>query len=54
MIKEPVQLVDEAKKVKEGVDAKNDFDGYLDLISSAPEYSSDAESLTVKSNSDEK
>merc|ERR1719316_1766660 len=54
MIKEAEQFADEDKKVKERVDAKNAFDGYLHSMRSAVEGSGDNEGLSEKLDSDEK
>merc|ERR1712036_104490 len=45
---------DEDKKVKERVDAKNAFDGYLHAMHSAAEGSGDNKGLSEKLDSDEK
>merc|ERR1711943_27788 len=54
MIKEAEQFADEDKKVKERVDAKNAFDGYLHSMRSAVEGSADNKGLSEKLDSDEK
>merc|ERR1711871_345104 len=54
MIKEAVQFADEDKKVKERVDAKNAFDGYLHSMRSAAEGSGDNKGLSEKLDSEEK
>merc|ERR1712232_634152 len=54
MIKEAEQFADEDKKVKERVDAKNAFDGYLHSMRSAAEGSIDSKGLSEKLNDDEK
>merc|ERR1711896_80691 len=54
MIKEAEQFADEDKKVKERVDAKNAFDGYLHSMRSAVEGSGDNKGLSEKLDSDEK
>merc|ERR1719174_460062 len=54
MIKEAEQFADEDKKVKERVDAKNAFDGYLHSMRSAAEGSGDNKGLSEKLDSDEK
>merc|ERR1711924_464658 len=54
MIKEAEQFADEDKKVKERVDAKNAFDGYLHSMRSATEGSGDNKGLSEKMDSDEK
>merc|ERR1711865_196312 len=54
MIKEAEQFADEDKKVKERVDAKNSFDGYLHSMRSAAEGSGDNKGLSEKLDSDEK
>merc|ERR1712008_545939 len=54
MIKEAEQFADEDKKVKERVDAKNAFDGYLHSMRSAVEGSGENKGLSEKMDSDEK
>eukprot|EP00747_Dinoflagellata_sp_TGD_P160386 gnl/TRDRNA2_/TRDRNA2_177978_c3_seq13.p1 gnl/TRDRNA2_/TRDRNA2_177978_c3~~gnl/TRDRNA2_/TRDRNA2_177978_c3_seq13.p1 ORF type:complete len:697 (-),score=241.86 gnl/TRDRNA2_/TRDRNA2_177978_c3_seq13:211-2226(-) len=54
MIKEAEQFADEDKKVKERVDAKNAFDGYLHSMRSAAEGSGDNKGLSEKLDSEEK
>merc|ERR1719364_196938 len=54
MIKEAEQFADEDKKVKERVDAKNAFDGYLHSMRSAVEGSGDNKGLSEKLDPDEK
>merc|ERR1719498_2073830 len=54
MIKEAEQFADEDKKVKERVDAKNAFDGYLHSMKSAVEGSGDNKGLSEKLEAEEK
>merc|ERR1711907_341597 len=54
MIKEAEQFADEDKKVKERVDAKNAFDGYIHSMRGAVEGSGDNKGLSEKIDSDEK
>merc|ERR1712064_129247 len=54
MIKEAEQFADEDKKVKERVDAKNAFDGYIHSMRSAVEGSGDNKGLSEKMDSEEK
>merc|ERR1712216_729708 len=54
MIKEAEQFADEDKKVKERVDAKNAFDGYIHSMRSAVEGSGQNKGLSEKLDSDEK
>merc|ERR1711871_1835718 len=54
MIKEAEQFADEDKKVKERVDAKNAFDGYLHAMRGAAEGSGDNKGLSEKLDEDEK
>merc|ERR1711892_1616899 len=54
MIKEAEQFADEDKKVKERVDAKNAFDGYLHSMRSAVEVSGENKGLNEKLDSEEK
>merc|ERR1712054_203787 len=54
MIKEAEQFADEDKKVKERVDAKNAFDGYVHSMRSATEGSGDNKGLSEKMDDDEK
>merc|ERR1712107_612914 len=54
MTKEAEQFADEDKKVKERVDAKNAFDGYIHSMRSATEGSGDNKGLSEKMDSDEK
>merc|ERR1711939_641998 len=54
MIKEAEQFADEDKKVKERVDAKNAFDGYMHSMKSAVEGSGENKGLSEKMDSDEK
>merc|ERR1712066_576290 len=54
MIKEAEQFADEDKKVKERVDAKNAFDGYIHSMRSATEGTGDNKGLSEKMDSEEK
>merc|ERR1712164_76820 len=54
MIKDAETYADEDKKVKERVDAKNAFDGYLHSMRSAAEGSGDNKGLSEKLDDDEK
>merc|ERR1712190_342014 len=54
MIKDAETFADEDKKVKERVDAKNAFDGYIHSMRSATEGSGDNKGLSEKMDSDEK
>merc|ERR1712170_268839 len=54
LIKEAEQFADEDKKVKERVDAKNAFDGYIHSMKGATEGSGDNKGLSEKMDSDEK
>merc|ERR1711964_631715 len=54
MIKEAEQFADEDKKVKERVDAKNAFDGYIHSMKSAVEGSGENKGLGEKMDEDEK
>merc|ERR1719445_2341368 len=54
MIKDAEMFADEDKKVRERVDAKNAFDGYLHSMRSAAEGSGDNKGLSEKLDSDEK
>merc|ERR1711906_60526 len=54
MIKEAEQFADEDKKVKERVDAKNGFDGYIHSMRGATEGSGDNKGLSEKMDSEEK
>merc|ERR1712176_497155 len=54
MIKEAEMYADEDKKVRERVDAKNSFDGYLHSMRSAAEGSGDNKGLSEKLDDDEK
>merc|ERR1712241_1387148 len=54
MIREAEQFADEDKKVKERVDAKNAFDGYLHAMRGAAEGSGDNKGLSEKLDEDEK
>merc|ERR1740115_260101 len=54
MIKEAEQFADEDKKVKERVDAKNAFDGYVHSMRSAVEGSGENKGLSEKLDSEEK
>merc|ERR1739847_244457 len=54
MIKEAEQFADEDKKVKERVDAKNAFDGYVHSMRGAAEGSGDNKGLSEKLDSEEK
>merc|ERR1712070_818476 len=54
MIKDAEQFADEDKKVKERVDAKNAFDGYIHSMRSATEGSGENKGLSEKMDSDEK
>merc|ERR1712066_1209765 len=54
MIKEAEQFADEDKKVKERVDAKNAFDGYIHSMRAATEGSGDNKGLSEKMDSEEK
>merc|ERR1712086_506041 len=54
MIKEAEQFADEDKGVKEKVDAKNAFDGYIHSMRSAVEGSGENKGLSEKLDSEEK
>merc|ERR1712072_1551087 len=54
MIKEAEQFADEDKKVKERVDAKNAFEGYLSSMRSAVEGSGENKGLSEKLDDEEK
>merc|ERR1712100_375041 len=54
MIKDAEMFADEDKKVRERVDAKNAFDGYLHSMRSAAEGSGDNKGLSEKLDDDEK
>merc|ERR1712196_469379 len=54
MIKEAEQFADEDEKVKERVDAKNSFDGYLHSMRGAAEGSGDNKGLSEKLDDEEK
>merc|ERR1712216_269481 len=54
MIKEAEQFADEDEKVKERVDAKNAFDGYLHSMRGAVEGSGENKGLSEKLDSEEK
>merc|ERR1712023_338299 len=54
MIKEAEEFAEEDKKVRERVDAKNAFDGYLHSMRSAAEGSGDNKGLSEKLDDDEK
>merc|ERR1712134_228776 len=54
MIKDAEQFADEDRKVRERVDAKNAFDGYLHSMRSAAEGSGDNKGLSEKLDDDEK
>merc|ERR1711865_745764 len=54
MIKDAEMFADEDKKVRERVDAKNSFDGYLHSMRSAAEGSGDNKGLSEKLDEDEK
>merc|ERR1719181_1142643 len=54
MIQEAEQFADEDKKVKERVDAKNAFDGYIHSMRSAVEGSNENSGLGEKLDSQEK
>jgi len=54
MIKEAEQFADEDKKVKERVDSKNAFDGYIHSMRSATEGSGGNKGLSEKMESEEK
>merc|ERR1712087_594645 len=54
MVQEAEQFADEDKKVKERVDAKNAFDGYVHSMRSATEGSGDNKGLSEKMDSEEK
>merc|ERR1712233_220501 len=54
MIKEAEQFAEEDKKVKERVDAKNAFDGYMHSMKSAVEGSGENKGLSEKMDSEEK
>merc|ERR1711865_804468 len=54
MIKEAEQFADEDKKVKERVDAKNAFDGYVHSMRGAAEGSGENKGLSEKLDSEEK
>merc|ERR1712086_1074560 len=53
MIKDAEQFADEDKKVKERVDAKNSFDGYIHSMRSATEGSGDNKGLSEKLDEEE-
>merc|ERR1711920_378288 len=53
MIKEAEQFADEDKKVKERVDAKNAFDGYIHSMRSATEGSGENKGLSEKMDEEE-
>merc|ERR1712178_401839 len=53
MIKDAEMFADEDKKVRERVDAKNAFDGYLHSMRSAAEGSGDSKGLSEKLDDDE-
>merc|ERR1719401_3019640 len=54
MIREAEEFAEEDKIVKERVDAKNAFDGYLHSMRSATESSGENKGLSEKMDSDEK
>merc|ERR1711977_236500 len=54
MIREAEEFAEEDKKVKERVDAKNSFDGYLHSMKSAAEGSGENKGLSEKLESDDK
>ena len=54
MIREAEEFADEDKKVKERVDAKNAFDGYIHSMRSSAEGSGNNKGLSEKISSDEK
>merc|ERR1712199_18166 len=54
MIKDAEMFADEDKKVRERVDAKNAFDGYLHSMRGAAEGSGDNKGLSEKLDSEEK
>merc|ERR1719145_416485 len=54
MIKEAEQFADEDKKVKERVDAKNAFDGYIHSMRSATEGPGENKGLSEKMDEEEK
>merc|ERR1719215_1120498 len=54
MIKDAEMFADEDKKVRERVDAKNAFDGYLHSMRSATEGSGDNKGLSEKLDDEEK
>merc|ERR1712194_1007550 len=54
MIKEAEMFADEDKKVKERVDAKTSFDGYVHSMRSATEGSGDNKGLSEKLDEEEK
>merc|ERR1719498_626981 len=54
MIKDSEQFADEDKKVKERVDAKNAFDGYIHSLRSTVEGSGENKGLSEKLDSEEK
>merc|ERR1719201_2624542 len=54
MIKDAETYADEDKKVKERVDAKNSFDGYLHSMKTAAEGSGENKGLSEKLDSDDK
>merc|ERR1712186_203287 len=54
MVNEAEQFADEDKKVKERVDAKNAFDGYIHSMRSATEGSGENKGLSEKLDSDDK
>merc|ERR1712085_214902 len=54
MIKEAEMFADEDKKVKERVDAKNSFDGYIHSMRTATEGSGDNKGLSEKLDEEEK
>jgi len=54
MIKEAEQFADEDKKVKERIDAKNAFDGYIHSMRSATEGSGENKGLSEKMDANEK
>merc|ERR1712084_111448 len=54
MIRDAEEFADEDKKVKERIDAKNAFDGYLHSLRNAAEGSGDNKGLSEKLDSEEK
>jgi len=54
MVREAEEYADEDKKVKERIDAKNAFDGYMHSLKGAVEGTGDNKGLSEKMDSDEK